>query len=132
MIPHVAAVHVLNSPARPSRSGNRIFSSVSVLSANFDESGQEFDEITTTCQFEPAQNGVSDPAAALERHLELNVLPADSPIFAYCAGVRVKPMTYDCFHANLYELCTAVNVAHRYPHSLRMGNTLELILTNGM
>jgi hypothetical protein len=92
-IPHVAVMHALNSPIRPSRSGNRIFSSASVLSANCNESGQEFDEIITTYQFEPAQNGVLDPVAALEHHLELNAPPADSPLFAYCAGVRVKPMT---------------------------------------
>jgi hypothetical protein len=40
--------------------------------------------------FWAAQNGVSDPAATLKCHLELNTPPADSPLFAYRVGVRVK------------------------------------------
>jgi hypothetical protein len=79
--------------------------------------------------FWTAQNVVLDPA---EHHLESNAPPADGPLFAYYAGDRVKPMTYNHFRAKLYELCITVSVAHYCPHDLRIDKTLQLILTKGM
>jgi hypothetical protein len=79
-----------------------------------------------------AQHGVSDPASTLQQHLKLNTPPANGPLFAYQAGTQHWPLTYNRFHVKLYKLCKAVVVPCHYLHSLRIGNTLELLLTKRM
>jgi hypothetical protein len=78
------------------------------------------------------QHGVSDPKAALRHHLTVNAPPSDGPLFAYRSGNCHKPLTYDRFAKRLYEICEALQIPRHHPHGLRIGNTLELLLSKGM
>jgi hypothetical protein len=124
-IPHVVAVRALDLPVRPSGFGSRssLFrtrtgsrqthmsprsaSSTAAFSIQLWCSTSRRQRLAESqsrpcSMFWAAPNGASDPAAALERHLELNAPPADGPLFACDAGVRVTPMTHDRSCAKLH------------------------------
>jgi hypothetical protein len=76
-----------------------------------------------------AQHGNSDPRSALQRHLEVNRPPKDGPLFAYQIGEKHVPLTYHHFTHKLAELCEVLGIEKLHGHSLRIGNTLEMLVS---
>ena len=74
------------------------------------------------------QDGVTDPEAAFNQHLETNAPPQNGPLFAYKHKDRHKPLMKTCF---LQIVAKAAWEAGKDPlqgHGIRVGVTLEYLL----
>ena len=75
-----------------------------------------------------AQNGPTDPQAALDAHLAINNPPTDGPLFAYKDGDRHKPLTKTIFIKTLKNTARAAGYDAVQGHGIRIGVTLEYLL----
>lgn len=75
-----------------------------------------------------AQEGPSNPAAALQDHQRVNAPPRRAHLFAYRTGGGHKPLTRSAFLKRLNEAALAMNLNHIKGHSVRIGGTLEFLL----
>ncbi|PPR02753.1 hypothetical protein CVT26_009464 [Gymnopilus dilepis] len=77
-----------------------------------------------------AQDGVTDPEAALAHHMAVNDPPQDGALFAYrsgAAGAR-KPLTKAKFIEVLARAARGACLDPRQGHGIRIGATLEYLL----
>ncbi|GLB40122.1 hypothetical protein LshimejAT787_0706320 [Lyophyllum shimeji] len=75
-----------------------------------------------------AQNGLTDPEAALDRHLELNQPPVDGHLFAYKYKNGHRPLTKTAFVKRLAALARKAGLDPLQGHGIRIGATLEYLL----
>ncbi|GBE84447.1 hypothetical protein SCP_0604260 [Sparassis crispa] len=73
------------------------------------------------------QNGLTDPAQALENHFTINRLPADAPLFAYWHGLSSHPLTCQIFLQHISRASKDLSL-NLHGHSIRIGSTLEYLL----
>ena len=74
------------------------------------------------------QDGITNPEAAFNQHLQVNTPPPDGPLFAYKHKHKHKPLTKTCF---LQVVAKVAREAGRDPlqgHGIRVGATLEYLL----
>lgn len=70
-----------------------------------------------------------DPLAALEKHLQINNLPANAPLFAYkVENSTCKPLTRAKFLETINKAAKKANLPPFQGHSIRIGATLEYLL----
>ena len=74
------------------------------------------------------QHGLSDPEAALARHLQVNSPPAEGPLFAYRFGKDHRPLTKSKMLAVLSKAALACHLDPLQGHGIRIGSTLEYLL----
>jgi hypothetical protein len=74
------------------------------------------------------QHGLSDPEAALARHLQVNAPPADGPLFAYRSGKGHRALTKSKMLAVLSRAALACGLDPLQGHGIRIGSTLEYLL----
>ncbi|KAF5384239.1 hypothetical protein D9615_003418 [Tricholomella constricta] len=75
-----------------------------------------------------AQNGPSDPEAALDRHLDLNQPPEGQHLFAYRHKGGHRPLTKTAFVKRLAALARSAGLDPLQGHGIRIGATLEYLL----
>ncbi|KAF5383295.1 hypothetical protein D9615_004779 [Tricholomella constricta] len=75
-----------------------------------------------------AQNGPTDPEAAMERHLALNQPPEDHHLFAYKHKDGYRPLTKTAFVKRLATLARSAGLDPLQGHGIRIGATLEYLL----
>lgn len=75
------------------------------------------------------QPGITDPKAALDRHLSFNKPPRDGHLFAYKAhDGKYRPLTRKKFITIITAAATKAGIGHLQGHSIRIGATLEYLL----
>ncbi|GLB43997.1 putative zn-finger domain-containing protein [Lyophyllum shimeji] len=75
-----------------------------------------------------AQEGPTDPEAALDRHLEVNQPPEDGHLFAYRHKGGWRPLTKTAFVRRLAALARKAGLDPLQGHGIRIGATLEYLL----
>jgi hypothetical protein len=75
------------------------------------------------------QRGPGDPERALAKHLACNAPPRDRALFSFIQNGAYTPMTKPRFLARLQDLCRELHEPRPHGHGLRIGNTLELLLS---
>lgn len=78
--------------------------------------------------FWATQLGNSDPRAAFENHLKINVPPPTGPLFAYKFKRGWRPLTKREFLKHLSSAARESNLIPLQGHSIRIGGTLEYLL----
>lgn len=74
------------------------------------------------------QPGISDPKAALERHLSFNKPPKDAHLFAYPYKDHHRPLTRKKFLSIMTTAATKAGIGRLQGHGIRIGATLEYLL----
>lgn len=79
-----------------------------------------------------AQDGPTDPRAALETHLRINNPPTDAPLFAYrdskFSRSKPKPLTKAKFLEVVHAAAKRTGLDPLQGHGIRIGSTLEYLL----
>ncbi|CAA7270450.1 unnamed protein product [Cyclocybe aegerita] len=74
------------------------------------------------------QNSPTDPEVTLQYHLEINMPPPNSALFAYKYKNGHRPMTKPAFLKVLATAAKSVGLEPRQGHGIRIGSTLEYLL----
>ncbi|CAA7260292.1 unnamed protein product [Cyclocybe aegerita] len=74
------------------------------------------------------QNGDTDPAAALDKHLSVNNPPKEGPLFAYRTAKGYNALTKPKFLQTLAKAARAAGLDPLQGHGIRIGSTLEYLL----
>ncbi|KAJ6453434.1 hypothetical protein C8R47DRAFT_997724 [Mycena vitilis] len=75
-----------------------------------------------------AQNGLSDPKAALANHLAVNSPLQNGALFSYLHRKGRRPLTKAAFRTRLAAAFKAADVDFIHVHGIRIGSTLEYLL----
>ena len=74
------------------------------------------------------QDGISNPLSLLRHHLNINILPANSPLFTYVTASGPRVLTRDLFLARCNEVWATFGYPRTTGHSFRIGGTTHLLL----
>ena len=74
------------------------------------------------------QDRPMDPDTALAHHLEVNNLPQDGHLFAYCHKNGYRPLTRTKFLAELARAACTAGLEPLQGHGIRIGSILEYLL----
>lgn len=74
------------------------------------------------------QEGLSDPVAAMDKHLRLNNPPATAHTFAYPHGKTFRPLTKRNFMLVVNMAAKKAELSPLQGHGIRIGSTLEYLL----
>jgi hypothetical protein len=75
------------------------------------------------------QDGVTDPKAALAKHMSSNRPPPNGPLFAYRqSNGKMKTLTKTKFIEVIHAAADMAGVDHLQGHGIRIGSTLEYLL----
>ena len=89
------------------------------------KSAQTREDISWAKQFGP-----SDPHAALENHMSVNMPPLNGVLFAYRHGRSHVPLTHSKFLSLLASTLKASGNPPLHGHGIHIGSTLEYLLCN--
>jgi hypothetical protein len=78
--------------------------------------------------FWAAQEGPSDPKAALENHFRVNPAANEAHLFAWKHPNGIRPLSKREVTKRLTSIAQAVNIPDLKGHGLRIGGTLEYLL----
>jgi len=74
------------------------------------------------------QNGLTDPDAALQRHIQTNKPLLTGALFAYKHKAEHRPLTKTAFLKVVAAAARAAGLEPRQGHGIRIGSTLEYLL----